>query len=255
VARFLLLVGMLAASTAVGLTVVRVASPAPSRPAARLVTCKSGYGLANGIAGMRGLPLVSAGPSVPGFAYFSDATRRLQPVLAPAGWHCRVELANDGVVLLLVSPKPIPSNDLMLIGGATIRARAPLILFYSSSICSGCIYGAACGAIAQVAKWRGFGPCGEDPARQATDVTELRKSGKHVIGEAVSFSDPPGVTGIGQTSGGKYAAVGAVLYAAYRRTFFDEASLETCALPARMADICSTVTAAFVRDHWRLPTL
>ena len=79
------------------------------------------------------------------------------------------------------------------------------------------------------------GPCARPPAREV-----LTPEGNHVI----RFRDPPGVQGTGAGSGGKYAAVGALLFWAG-----DEmaAAKVTCILPPAQRYICTAIVDDTIR--------
>ena len=217
-----------------------------------VVTCITVYGLTSGSESLNTLPRVALLPVKRGLSYYSDATRKLPAVLAPRGWYCRAILYADGSVLLVVSARPTSLSgsfpDLR-------KIASPLVAFYFSSVCGSCIYAISCGAVSAVARIPGYPLCPQEASsrqhKQVVHITLSKK--KEVTGETVLFSDPANVGGIGWPSGGRYSASGAVLYEAHRRTFFMQASIETCSVPASMTHLCAPITSSFVRQHWMLP--
>jgi hypothetical protein len=161
-------------------------------------------------------------------------------------------LYGDGSVLLVVSARPTSLGWIALRDLREISS--PLVAFYFSSVCGSCIYAASCGAVAAVARIPGYPVCPQrDSSEQHKKVIDLEKKNKEITGQTVLFGDPANVKGIGWPSGERYSASGAVLYEAHRRTFFMQASIETCSVPISLTHLCAPITANFVRQHWMLP--
>ena len=59
----------------------------------------------------------------------------------------------------------------------------------------------------------------------------------------MAFTDPPGIKGTGQPSGGQYPANGVMTY---HPSAQDGSWQETCTLPASEKDVCTVVLNTFV---------
>ena len=64
--------------------------------------------------------------------------------------------------------------------------------------------------------------------------------------DVVSFTDPAGVSGDGNPSGGAYPANGVMTYYPYDSGNDDGSYLDTCTLPAAEQSICTVVLNRFV---------
>jgi hypothetical protein len=252
-------VALISAAAAFGGTSTSVADHATSKGAFRvespartgnpkIARCISRYFLANGAAGLSRHGALPRAPAGDGLSYYSDETLRLQPVIAPRGWHCQVDLYGNGSVLLMASPRPLHSNTLSLLGRAgQEKISSPLVTFYFSSVCSSCVFVASCGAITASSKMKGFGPC---PQAASSKQRKTVIRGSSPTGQTtVLFVDPPHVKGIGWPSGGLHAASGAVVY---QRRPSPETSIATCAVSMSEQHLCQSITSSFVQEKWLL---
>jgi hypothetical protein len=149
-------------------------------------------------------------------------------LVAPQGWSCSGFIAEDGGNTFAAVPhgERTPSLDtgLDLVQPATSR-----ISIYGEPACSSCKWDMACALFDLPPQWPGE-ECPHPPAAGEVD----RRIGKNVV----DFTDPPGVAGTGQPSGGAEPAVGAVVYK-------DGAAMITCILPASTHTVCSSAVRAF----------
>jgi hypothetical protein len=142
-------------------------------------------------------------------------------VLGPAGYDCHALVAADGGVHVRLAPP----------GAAT---SGPAVDVEVEGSCVGCIVQLACGVFRDAANGSGF-TC-KTPRPAAERVSRL-------IANVRAFHDPAGVKGSGDPSGGRFAALGAILYVPDRSSF---AARVTCTLAARDAGICQDVIADFL---------
>ena len=106
----------------------------------------------------------------------------------------------------------------------------PEIAVYGVPACQGCVYGIA-GA---------YFPASGDNGTYTTPTKipagEIyRRVGTHVV----DFTDPPGVKGTGEPSGGSDPSVGAIVFKPH------SAAVITCILPPAEVEICTTAIRAF----------
>lgn len=186
-------------------------------------------------------------------AYYSDSTRSIAPIMAPAGWSCNVVEAVDGSITVSVFPRSESATFASQTSSpqpfATSKAIA--VVADSGGACQGCVADIACPLISYVGTQTGqTTPC---PNTQPTgeDVKWLNGSptmgSSSVANDAVSFEDPPGVAGEGDPSGGPYPANGVLLY-----SYAEEgsASVVTCTLPPSQHDLCMAILNDFSTRNW-----
>ena len=156
--------------------------------------------------------------SVRGLAAYTNYDTYL---IAPAGMACKGEVAEDGGANLIVWHR----------GEAEPRARSSEegLTLSQESACVGCMYSLACPMFPSLAEriYPGYSqtvPCGTPPPGE-----QIFPQGP----DLGRFSDPPGVAGDGDPSGGPYTAESAVGYARRKGAF-----RITCTLPAGERRIC-----------------
>jgi hypothetical protein len=142
-------------------------------------------------------------------------------LIGPSGMACKGEVGEDGNASLIVwrhgSPEPQG------------HSREEGLTLTQDPACVGCMYSLACPMFPALANriYPGFDqtvPCGTPPA------------GEQIFAQGPDlgrFSDPPGVAGDGDPSGGPYTAEGAVGYARRKGAF-----RTTCTLPSAQRWIC-----------------
>ena len=165
-------------------------------------------------------PLVLAERVAERVAVYSTTNYR---VLALRDWRCDGAEGDNGTGLLTVVPP---------------KGGERMIEYENDAVTYGDILWTACpvfpSAAAVFEELYGF-PCPRAPEKEV-----LRREGNHVVW----FKDPPGVEGTGAGSGGKYAAVGAVLYWAGEDR---SAAKVTCVLPPRQRYLCNAIIEDTIR--------
>ena len=183
-------------------------------------------------------------------AYYSDATRRIRPILAPRGWSCSFAIGADGSIAISVFPpgeSPPP-------GGPPEGAES--VLAYNASACVGCIDQVACPLVPHVA--RELVPsspgvaadCGPAQPREQQETWLAGSPGYSASGsDVVSVVDPPGVKGYVAGSGGQSPADGILLYW-WGPASNPGASSADCTLPSSSAPLCQAILSTFRQQHW-----
>jgi hypothetical protein len=170
-------------------------------------------------------------------AYYTDAARSIQPILGPRGWACSVVIGGDGSIGIAVYPSGSSSDS-------------PEQVHASHPSCVGCIATIACPLVPHVAvEVHHIGvplSCSRPPQEVVTWISGSPAESK-AGNDIVSFTDPIGVRGDGNPSGGRYAAKGTLLYS-WGQTALSASEI-TCTLPASEADLCSSILTAF--QHWQ----
>jgi hypothetical protein len=154
-------------------------------------------------------------------------------VVAPSGWHCSALVGVDGNETVEVYSGEAP-NDPSGVLPRNIHG-GPGVTLINQPSCQGCIASTICALlpdekIVQTYRSQGGFDCRPKPLREK--VSEFG-SGK------VLFTDPPGVAGQGQPSGGPFTSYGALSYSS-----FAGARQATCALPESLAPACPGIVAA-----------
>jgi hypothetical protein len=145
-------------------------------------------------------------------------------VLAPRGYACTALVGADGGVHVQLAPAGIP--------GAS--KTGPAVDVEVEGACVSCITAVACGLFPTAAKDNGV-PCKTPrPARER--VAKLLPTVR-------AFIDPAGVRGSGAPSGGRFAAVGAVVYVPDRSAF---AARVTCTVETADSGSCQPIIADFL---------
>ncbi len=217
-----------------------IASAAATGPAVPVVACASSYGAGP----PTGLPVLPhtlrpglAANVAKMLAYYTNDKRTLDPVLAPRGWQCQVQVGADGTTGVdIYSPGTSPTP-----GGT----GQPEVQAASDSACQGCVYSTVCGLVPGAGEQLGFSglPCA--PRSKDEVVTWLSGSPKDdrpPVNDIVAFAEP----GHGPTHDPTH---GVVLYE-YVAGRGGEASEETCTLPAAQHSLCTAILKAFLTHRW-----
>jgi pimeloyl-ACP methyl ester carboxylesterase len=184
-------------------------------------------------------------------AYYSDATRRLQPILAPRGWSCSFAIGADASIAISIFP---PGESLSRPGGPPTGTES--VQAYYSSACIGCIDQEACPLVPHVARELmpsppgTAGDCGPAQPSQQQQTWLAGSPAYSASGsDVVSVVDPPGIKGYVAGSGGPNPADGILLYW-WGPATNPGASFADCTLPASAAPLCQTILKTFQQQHW-----
>jgi hypothetical protein len=152
----------------------------------------------------------------------------LPSLIAPQGWRCSGFVAEDGGNNFTVVPPgelpPSPMKD-----EASEHKPVPEIAISGEPACQSCVFGIACA----------YFPASRDDGTYPPCHIPAGETYRRVNAEVVDFTDPPGVKGAGEPSGGADPAVGAVVYKLH------SAAVITCILPLSQVSICRTAVHAF----------
>jgi len=152
-------------------------------------------------------------------------------VLGPRDWNCSAAVGADGSALMTITPpgraglSESPSPDDQAVTAS------------SGGACVGCIASMACGLFPEA--WHLFAQPGDAcPAKPPNGELVSRPRPRSAV-----FEDPPGVAGTGYPSGGKYRALGFLVFDPGTEAGVDlpSALKLTCTLPDSMARICDEV--------------
>jgi hypothetical protein len=165
-------------------------------------------------------------------AVYTDS-EGVMALVAPSGWACDALIAADGSSDVAVFPRGERLPDGPLPRTSAVQA----VYGTQTSACVGCTLFQACPLFADASRTLrsdGFGPCPARPA--AEEVTPL---GAGLAG----FADPPGVSGAGHPSGGRYPARGVMTYHPHAQ---DGSWAETCTLPASDTTECEAILNVYL---------
>jgi len=187
-------------------------------------------------------------------SYYSDSTRSVLPILAPRGWNCSAGIGADGGVSVDVFPSDTFNND----PSSFKRSDAQGVLVDAIPGCQSCISGMACPLVpaAVEGSLSLYSPC---PSRrpQAEEVQWAIGSpntpASDYTYDLVYFTDPPGVAGDGDPSGGPFTARGVLLFT-NGPDISTSAPLETCTLSTHLAGLCTPILNDFSIREGRLTT-
>jgi hypothetical protein len=157
-------------------------------------------------------------------------------VLAPRGWSCQAAVGADASESITVFPKGEPHP------GQPWPRTAKAVTTELLPSCVGCYLSQACTFFPSALKTlkADYGSTISCPHRPAADtVTRLSSS-------VVEFSDPPGVHGTTDPSGGTNPALGVVTYKAASAATTYGSWMEDCTLPTSEHALCGAVLAEFV---------
>jgi hypothetical protein len=224
-----------------------------------VIQCPTSYGFPN--PGPSGAPYPSTiALDVPDataeqLAAYSDDYRDLTPVLGPRGWSCSVSIGADGSTGVLIYPPAAATPT----PGSEGQIGPPLVSAASDSACMGCIYQTVCPFVPTAAQQLGYQgwACSNTPPAQET-VRFVNgsptTSPPAAIFDVIDVTDPPGVSGDADGSGGPDTAEGVILYDSVSssgtvgQTTY--ASGESCALPASDQGLCTAIIDDFVTRAW-----
>jgi len=163
-----------------------------------------------------------------GAAVYTDKLGAMR-LIGPRGWKFSAEIGADGSGGVQVSPAGHRSGDIGVTG-------------HETSACVGCTLEQACRLFTKARRLL------RSEYRQGCPPRPTRERVSSLSPDIAEFTDPPGVAGDGNPSGGSYAALGVMTYypPASRRGM--NGSWEyTCTLAATRAALCSAGASTFVR--------
>jgi len=160
-------------------------------------------------------------------AFYGNGTRTL---LGPKGWHCEGAVGADGSTSMTITPP-----------GQAAPTGSPLpgyqaVTAYTGGGCVGCIATMACGLFPEA--WKLF----DTPGSSCPTTSPARELITRPIPRSAIFEDPPGVAGTGDPSGGRYRALGLLVFdpgTGGSGTDFPSALKITCTLPDAMAQVAT----------------
>lgn len=241
-------------STSTSLTVPSTSVPPTSTPAAPLtqagvvadlpvVVCPTSVGIASTVVPPPPSEMPVTVPASLGsrLAVYRDRLGRVE-VLAPRGWSCTAIDAADGSAATAAYPEgeTVPSS---WSAGWSLPADSSVtaVIGSETSACAGCTLGQACPLfVAAAAAFQSqFG-------RNCPTTRPSAETVSSVSSGVDDFTDPPGVTGSGMPSGGRYAAYGVMTY--YPGSL-DGSWMETCTLPSTDRQTCTTALDDFLASY------
>ena len=216
--------------------IASLAAPTPetSRTAhIAVVTCPTTFGLPDETMGpVPSTMTATVSAAVAGqVAFYSNGTRTL---LGPKDWHCEAAVGVDGSSSMTITPP----------GQATPAGSPPpdrqAVTAFTGGACVGCIATMACGLFPEA--WKLF----DQPGSSCPTTSPAGELITRPIPRSVIFEDPPGVAGTGEPSGGRYRALGLMVFdpgtgAGGSGTDFPSALKITCTLPDAMAQVCDEI--------------
>lgn len=220
-------------------------TPEPARTA-RIpeVRCPTTFGMPDETPGP--IPSTMTATLTPAVAalvsFYGNGTLTL---LGPKGWQCAAAVGVDGSASMTITPpgQPAPSGSR---GGSSAAgssaAGSPVpgeqaVTAYKGGACVGCIASIACRLFPEA--WNLFAT----PESSCPTVLPARERVTRPGPRSAVFEDPPGVAGTGEPSGGRYRAIGLLVYdpgtgAGGSGLDVPSALKVTCTLPDAMSQIC-----------------
>ena len=176
-------------------------------------------------------------PSVAMSLYVDNQGRA--SVLGPTGWTCNASIAEDSTESINIQPKGTP-------GSANVPAGHGIAAFIYPGTDIGDEYQLVC-ALFPASVTSGINPGNLPCNRPSHPPSETDTS---INTQAVSFSDPPGVSGVVDNSQGKYTAVGVVVFTPEKDGSGNPyAEEEVCAEPNSDRAVCASSLNDFVERY------
>lgn len=168
------------------------------------------------------------------YSLYSDSKRTLAPLLAPKGWHCKGEIAEDGSLNLTLYPiKALPA--------ASSFGNAEQIVATSDGACQGCIADDVCPYFENAQTQLGFAGM-SCTTTKPNDEQDSFVTGSNTSDQgSVDIYDPP-------TKKTKYPEYAVLRYSDTTGEGVD--ARETCVLPKSKLSWCRAITAEFVAKSW-----
>jgi hypothetical protein len=171
-------------------------------------------------------------------AFYSDDEGVIE-VLAPSGWNCTAAIGANGSSSVQVAPT---GQSVVSSGALSAESTLEDVSASQTSACVGCRESLACPLFASAAKdlqaaYQQTCATSRPPSEQVTTINP------HVV----EFTDPPGINGDADPSGGAYAARGVMTY--FDDFQSDGSWTETCLLPATGKSTCKAIIGDFVTRY------
>lgn len=198
-----------------------------------VVTCPTSFGLPD--ESMPPVPSTMTATVSPEVAaqvtFYGNGLRTL---LGPKGWHCEAAVGADGSSSMTITPPGQPTPE----GSPPPDHQA--VTAYTGGACVGCIATMACGLFPEA--WKLF----EYDGNVCPTTTPAGELVTRPMPRSAIFEDPPGVAGTGEPSGGRYRALGMLVFdpgtgAAGTDQDFPSVLKITCTLPDAMAQVCDEI--------------
>jgi hypothetical protein len=158
----------------------------------------------------------------------------MRTLLGPKGWICEAAVGADGSSSMTITPPGQPTPE-----GSPLPDHQAVTAF-TGGACVGCIATMACGLFPEA--WKLF----EYDDLACPTTTPAGELVTRPMPRLAIFEDPPGVAGTGEPSGGRYRALGLMVFdpgtgAAGTDQDFPSALKITCTLPDTMAQVCDEI--------------
>ena len=198
-----------------------------------VVTCPTSFGLPDETMGpVPSTMTATVSPEVAAqVTFYANGMRTL---LGPKGWHCEAAVGADGSSSMTITPP-----------GQTTPTDSPspdrqAVTAFTGGACVGCIATMACGLFPEA--WKLF----DDSGLACPTKTPAGELVTRPMPRSAIFEDPPGVAGTGDPSGGRYRALGLMVFdpgtgAASSDQDFPSVLQITCTLPDAMAQVCDEI--------------
>lgn len=167
-------------------------------------------------------------------------------LLGPKGWECQAAVGVDGSASMTITPPGQSTRAGSSAAGSPAAGSSPTggsaadeqaVTAYSGGACVGCIATMACGLFPEA--WSLFAT----PGSACPTVLPVRERVTRPGPRSAVFEDPPGVAGTGEPSGGRYRAIGLLVYdpgtgGGGMGLTLPSGLKVTCTLPDAMSQIC-----------------
>lgn len=189
--------------------------------------CPTTYGLAG--KSPPPIPATQTATLTPGVAalvsYYANGALTL---LGPKGWRCDATVAIDGSAYMAITP---PGQEP---ASASAPIEGPAVTASATGRCVNCVALLACSLFPEARDLF------TDPVTLCPSAYPIGERVTRAGPQSAEFIDPPGLRGSGSPSGGRYRAIGFIVFnpgsAAGGRG--PSAVKVTCTLPDTMGDIC-----------------
>ena len=201
------------------------------------VPCPTTFGLPG--ATMPPLPATMTATVTPEVAalvtYYGNGTLTL---LGPKGWQCAATISVDGSARMSVTTAP----------SASLAPDEQAVTASTGGACSSCIASMACSLFPEARNLF------SQPGAACPTTSPVLEQVTRPRPRSAVFVDPPGVAGTGEPSGGRYRAIGFVIFgpgaaAEAGGQSAPSAHKVTCTLPDTMAQICDELVEGIGRGQ------
>jgi hypothetical protein len=206
-----------------------------------VTTCATRYALSDPV---KAKPYDTATANVPRslkheFALYVDADRAMAPLLAPKGWHCRVDVGADGSASFDIYPSkepPPPSR----------YSNALEVVATTDGGCQGCVADDVCPYFVNAQSQVGLAGLRCPAARPEFEQVVFATGSTAASDGSVDTYDPP-------TTKSRYATYGVLRYVVAGSQGLD--ARESCVLARQAKAWCKAITNEFVAHNWELALL